>query len=111
VRLPNAEQAVIDPRKLRDYVLSPEHPIGRFKAVFFARLGFSVSNWQALDLELRRLAIEGAAELGDPTPFGQKFVVRGAISGPAPRSAKVTAVWIILIGEANPRLVTVYPGD
>lgn len=111
MRLPNAEQAVIDPRKLREYVLSPEHPIGRFKAVFFSGLGFLVSNWQTLDIELRRLAIEGTAELGDRTPFGQKFVVRGTISGPTARSAKVIAVWIILTGETNPRLVTVYPGD
>jgi hypothetical protein len=82
VRLPNAEQAVIDPRKLRDYALSPEHPVGRFKAAFFSRLGFSSSNWEKLDFELRRLAIEGMAELGDRTPFGQKFVVRGTIYGP-----------------------------
>jgi hypothetical protein len=107
----NAEQAVIDPRKLRDYALSPEHPVGRFKAVFFSSLGFSSSNWQVLDLELRRLASEGTAELGDRTPFGQKFVVREIISGPAARSAEVIAVWIILTGEAIPRLVTVYPGE
>ena len=29
--LPNGENAVIDPRKLRDYVLSAEHSVGRIK--------------------------------------------------------------------------------
>jgi hypothetical protein len=111
VRLPNAEQAVIDPRKLRDYALSSEHSVGRFKAVFFSSLGFSSTNWGALDHEIRRLAIEGTAEIGDRTPFGQKFVVRGIIYGPAGRSAEVITVWINLTGEEIPRLVTVYPGD
>ena len=36
--LPNADKAVIDPRKLRDYALNPEHDSGRFKAAFFAQI-------------------------------------------------------------------------
>jgi hypothetical protein len=34
--LPGSEHAVIDAAKLRDYLLSYEHPVGRFKAAFFA---------------------------------------------------------------------------
>ena len=33
--LPNIDKAVIEPEKLRDYLLSKSHPIGRFKAEFF----------------------------------------------------------------------------
>ena len=111
MRLPRAEQAVIDPRKLRDYLLSSEHPVGRLKAAFFVQLGFSAAtNWVRLDLELRRLAMEGSAELGERTSFGQKYVVRGRITGPVGRTADVLSVWIILNNEKNPRLVTVYPG-
>ena len=36
MRLPNAELAIIDPKKIRDYLLSSVHPVGRFKAHFFA---------------------------------------------------------------------------
>ncbi|MGH7818267.1 MAG: DUF6883 domain-containing protein [Candidatus Binatia bacterium] len=36
MRIPNADRAVVDPRKLRDYCLSPIHPRGRHKARVFA---------------------------------------------------------------------------
>jgi len=41
VRIRNAEHAVVDPAKLRDYLLSPEHPVGRAKARYFTALGFA----------------------------------------------------------------------
>ena len=111
MRLPNAELAVIDPRKLRDYALSPAHSVGRFKAAFFSRLGFTQENWERLDRELRRLAIEETAELNERTEFGQKYLVRGVILGPKGRSAEIRSVWIILDGEDVPRLVTIVPEE
>jgi hypothetical protein len=39
VLLPNADRAVIEPAKLRDYLLSTVHPLGRFKARFCTALG------------------------------------------------------------------------
>ncbi len=111
MKLPNAERAVVDPRKLRDYALSPVHPVGRFKAAFFARLGFTTENWERLDLELRRLALQDAAEPSERTEFGQKYLVRGIIMGPTGVSAEIRSVWIILNGEHAPRVVTIYPED
>lgn len=49
MRLPYADRAEIDPVKLRDYLLSTEHPLGRFKARFFGALGFSAERWEALE--------------------------------------------------------------
>jgi len=108
LRLPRAEHAFIDPRKLRDYALSLEHPVGRFKAAFFATLGFTSSSWESLEKELRRLALQGSAESCGRAAFGQKYLIRGRITGPA-GGAMVLAVWIVLAGEEVPRLVTVYP--
>jgi len=40
VKLPNAEEAIVEIEKLRDYSLSPDHPVGKHKArVFEASLG------------------------------------------------------------------------
>lgn len=39
--LPHAEHAIIERAKLEHYLLSFSHPVGRFKARFFASLGFS----------------------------------------------------------------------
>jgi len=43
--LPNADRALVEERKLRDYLLSPSHPVGRFKAALFAQLGYSQEDW------------------------------------------------------------------
>jgi len=56
VKLPGAEAAVVEPEKVRDYLLSPTHQVGRFKAAFFAALGHSQQNWADLEQDLRNLA-------------------------------------------------------
>jgi hypothetical protein len=61
VRLPNSDRSVVDDAKVRDYLLSPSHPVGRFKSVFFAALGFSQADWQALRDALLELASSDAA--------------------------------------------------
>ena len=108
MRIPGAERAVLDVAKVRDYLLSLEHPVGRAKAQFFEQLGFSRANWSALRSQLQEFAT-GEAELGARTPFGQKYIVRGTIHGPMAAAAIVT-VWIVLHGEDFPRFVTAYPG-
>jgi hypothetical protein len=44
VLLPNADRAIVPEAKVRDYLLSNAHPVGRFKAVFFIALGYSAEN-------------------------------------------------------------------
>jgi hypothetical protein len=46
VRLPGGERAIIDPEKLRDYVLSRVHPVGGLNGACFASLGYEIDNWQ-----------------------------------------------------------------
>lgn len=110
MRLPNGERAVIEARKIKGYVLSATHPVGRFKAVFFGALGFNENNWTELEIKLRQLAWQGTAEIAERNAYGQKYIVRGRIKGPE-RSARVVTVWIILDGEHIPRFVTAYPED
>ncbi|MFN8859744.1 MAG: DUF6883 domain-containing protein [Gemmatimonas sp.] len=109
MRLPNADQASIDPMKLRGYLLSPEHPVGQAEARFFMALGFHPTDWPRL-----RTALERHGRLGRarevPSPYGRKFEVEGIIEGPSGRKAAVVSVWIILRGEVVPRLVTALPG-
>ena len=56
MRLPNADQAVIEPQKLHGYLLSPSHPVGRFKARFFTALGYAAEHWQDFESDLRSVA-------------------------------------------------------
>ena len=108
--LPNAARAEIDPAKLRDYLLSTSHPLGRFKARFFGALGFSADRWVDLDQALREQHLTRAIEAAEDTPHGQKFTIRAILKGPNGESAAVVSVWFLPQGESTPRFVTAYPG-
>ena len=109
MRLPNYGKAIIEERKLRDYLLSRSHPVGRFKAKFFAAIGFDSENWAMLQGELRQVAARGEAQLVQEGPFGRKYLVLGTVTGPTGQAAAVATIWIIRSGDDMPRLVTVYP--
>lgn len=95
---------------MRDYLLSPEHPVGRAKARFFNALGFDRSEWSALRATLLRIGVEGEAQPAGTSVYGRKYEVRGVIRTPQGREAEVVTVWIVLRDEQVPRLVTAYPG-
>ena len=76
MKIPGAENAVVDVAKVRDYLLSPEHRVGSAKARFFAQLGFEQANWDVLQTELGHFAAQDA-QIGATTKFGQKYVGRG----------------------------------
>ena len=108
--LPNADEAVIEPAKLRDYLLSTVHPLGRFKARFFSALGFSADRWQELESALRTQHLSQDGDLAPRMPSGQKFTIRAILTGPNGQSAAVVSVWFIRASETTPRFVTAYPG-
>jgi hypothetical protein len=108
VKLPTADRVVIDERKVRDYLLSRGHPVGRFKARYFAALGFDQDQADAFILEVRRIAAEGEVVETQDTAFGRKYTVPGVLKGPS-GSASVFTVWIQELGQQDIRLVTVRP--
>lgn len=110
MRLPNADLAVVEVPKIRDYLLSPTHPVGRFKSVFFVALGFSADRWEMLRDALLELAHTGDATLGQPSPFGRKFEIRATLTGPSGRRAEIVTVWMVSNGQNFPHFVTSYPG-
>jgi len=111
MKLPAGERAVIAPAKIRDYLLSTSHPVGRFKAPFFASLGYTKTTWRRLDEDLRSLAASGDAEFGKDSPYGQKYEIRGILKGPSGRSVGVLTVWIIRFGGDVPQFVTAFPEE
>jgi len=110
VRLPHSEQAIVEPEKVHDYLVSTSHPVGRFKATFFAALGYSVENWPQLRDAFLEIARSPDFKPGQQSPFGQKFPPRATLLGPSGRHALVVTVWIVPNGETAPRFVTAFPG-
>ncbi len=107
--LPNASDAVIDVRKLTDYLLSLAHPVGSSKARLLRGLGFDDSNVALLEQEIRHIAqIEDVVETVS-SAHGEKYVVDGIITSPLGYQMRVRTVWITETGESAPRFVTAYP--
>lgn len=109
MKLPHAEHAQIEERKIRDYLLSPTHPLGRFKAAFFRTLGYTSENWERLVQDLKEQHLVLDVKEVEETAFGRKYSIEGPLVGPNGRSALVVSVWIVEEGEEVPRFVTAYP--
>jgi len=88
VKLAHSEQAVVEP-EVRDYLVSTSHSVYRFKAAFFAALGYSVENWPHLRDAFLQIARSEDFEPGQQSPFGQKFLTRATLLGPSGRHALV----------------------
>jgi hypothetical protein len=111
VEPPAREPVQIEPAKVRDYLLSKEHPVGHFKAAFFEGLGYSAAEWQRLDADLRQLAASGDLALGPRIRYGQKYEIRGTLRGPVGRVAHVVTIWIVRPDEGTLRFVRAFPGE
>lgn len=111
MNLPNKDQAVVEPEKVRDYLLSEAHPDGYGKAEFFAALGFRREAWEVLADALRQVARNAPVTKSMTSPHGRKYIVDGSLKTPSGRTAKVRTVWIVDTGGDMPRLVTAYPRE
>jgi hypothetical protein len=108
VLIPAANRATVDPAKVRDYLLSREHPIGRFKARVFASAGYGSENWQLLQRDLQVIAQSADAVRTRSETYGQFFEIRAILHGPD-GTLPVLTMWILRTGESFPRFVTAYP--
>jgi len=107
--LPNSENAYIDAAKIRDYILSTAHPIGRFKAAFFFKLGYSQDRWEQLELDIRQQHLPLDAEQIAQSEYGTKYAIKGFLKSPNGGKVLLQSIWIILEGDNIPRFVTIYP--
>ena len=107
--LPNAAHAVIDERKIRDYLLDPSHPLGRHKArVFESALGYRQADFRDLIDQIRQGILRRESEAMDSTPHGDRFRVDVPIAGPGGQVV-VRTLWIIRTNEDVARLTSAYP--
>jgi len=108
MRLPNADQAIVDIKKLSDYSLNALHPEGKHKArVFATTLGFSASDARRLRaLILTAISTEEATR-GVADEHGERYIVDFATEG-LRGMVNIRTAWIIDRGEIAPRLVSCY---
>ncbi len=106
--LPNPHLAVVEAAKVRGYLLSAAHPVGRHKAAVFEAAGYRLEAWERLQVDLSRTAwMHSDAPI--PTPFGREYRTDAILLPPAGRRLAVRVIWLVRTGEDFPRLVTVFP--
>jgi hypothetical protein len=107
--LPNSEKAYVPDQKLKAYLLSETHAIGRAKAKYFRGLGDTESNAEQLADAL--LAIVKSEEVREKvtTDYGTKYIVDGDILTPGGTGVRLRTVWVIEPHDDRPRFVTAYP--
>ena len=106
--LPNADRAIVDVAKLRDYCLNEAHPLGKHKArVFKSRLGLTRSDADHLRALILVAATRESARRGLLDGYGQRYVLDFLCVTPA-GSADVRTTWIVLAGDVLPRLTSCY---
>jgi hypothetical protein len=110
VTLPNAHAAVVDRRKVVDYLLNAAHPDNGGKAAFFVALGFTMNEAEALITALRALAA-GNVTSSIGSTHGDKYVIDGLLASQTGRTGAIRTIWIIDRGSTTPRLVTAYPRE
>jgi Domain of unknown function (DUF6883) len=112
VKLPNADRALIEIEKLRDYSLNPNHPKGKHKArVFLSVLGLKAGDAGLLREKIMEAILISEAREQQPTSYGRRFVVDFYLTGFdkfAATTVTVRSAWIIRNGEDFPRLTSCY---
>jgi len=109
MRIPNADRAVIEHQKIVLYLLNPDHPDGGSKARLLLSLGYSASNWQRFDADLRRMHLSENALVASRTIWGDRYEIVAPITGPVGDTVLFRSVWQIDLGTEVPRLITMYP--
>jgi hypothetical protein len=108
MKIPNAENAIIDIRKLRDYCLDESHPVGKHKARLFASaLNLDKENAEDLHDVLLIVVRQNEAEEGKKDEFGQRYTVDFELEKDNKR-ATVRSGWIIETKSDIPKLTTCF---
>lgn len=102
-------KAIIEEKKIAEYLLAIDHPIGGGKARYFSKMGFDRDKPSDFSRALREHLLQGTILDPVDTGFGTKWVCRGLIESPTGIQKQITSVWILDSSGTFPRLVTAYP--
>jgi hypothetical protein len=108
MKLPNAERAVVEIEKLRDYCLSTTHPRGKHKAIVFASvLGITANEADVLRDQILSAALHNESIFTEQDEYGQRYIMDFEMESKG-RKATIRTSWIIRVNEDFPRLTSCY---
>ena len=109
MQLPHAQRAIVDKRKIVDYLLNSAHPDGAGKAEFFTRFGFAPERWAVFAEALKRHGQSGSVTNTVESPYGTRYIIDGPLERPSGRWPAIRTVWMIESKTLPPRLITAHP--
>jgi len=108
MKLPNAENAVVEMSKLTDYCLNTAHFRGRNKArVFLSALGLTSDDSVELQRSLLKAARDQDAKKGVYDLYGTRYIIDFEMTR-GDRTATIRSTWIVPAENAPPRMVTCF---
>jgi hypothetical protein len=105
----NREKAYVPLSKLKDYLLSETHSVGKSKAKLLRSVGFNEMNTNLLKEGLIAIARAGDIKEVVSSPYGVKYLIDGMLKTPTGGFIKMRTIWTIDKGQVRPRFVTAYP--
>jgi Domain of unknown function (DUF6883) len=106
-RLPNADRAIAEERRVREYLLNLEHTYGGPKARFFMARGFASETWERLQASLIIQGRMNTVTRSIDTEWGTRYTVECSCPTPDGRNPCIRTLWQ-MEGDA-PRLLTATP--
>ena len=106
--MPNAENAAVDIRKLKDYCLNPHHEFGKHKAYIFEKaLYLTVADAEELRAELLFAVKNSEARTGRFDKYGQRYTVDFEMRR-GENKVMVRSGWIIETNDGFPHLTNCF---
>lgn len=109
MRVPFSSKVTVERKKVVEYLLNPDHPIGGPKSRFFRQFGFSLEKWEIFANALKAHAEHNDILSAEQTEFGPRYEVAGPLECPNGESPQIVTVWQHDVGQVAPRLITAYP--
>ncbi|MGW5558195.1 WXG100 family type VII secretion target [Micromonospora sp. NPDC003944] len=104
---PDFTTAEIDSRKIADYAMNPDHPVGGHKyRVINSATGLGPDDANAVLQQIREGVLAGKPLLGKADEFGQRWNVDLPLTGPN-GTIIVRTAWILKNETSAPRMVTI----
>lgn len=99
--------ARIASEKLTHYLLRPRED--HDKSGFLAIAGYSREHATQLEMAIRTQLLPFPATPAGKNPYGEKFIIRGQLTGPNGRTLRVQSVWMLEKATGLTKFITLYP--
>jgi hypothetical protein len=106
-RLPNAQSAQVEERRIREYLLNVAHASGGPKARFFIAHGFASGAWELLQASLIIQGRVNSITRTVPSEWGTRYTIECHCPTPDGRNPCIRTVW--QMEDDVPRLLTAIP--